>query len=190
MVRSLGERLDLKHVVRVEKTGPGISEMEIDWRRLQAKRDLGSSPVSVQAGGWTARSPGRCCASLHGAQTSPAAWSRNKDLYPHVSPLGRMLSVPHQDLISVILHQIFSPNASDSPLLILFIFSERGVTRNSRQESESKRTSLGGFSVSTVLCPLLWAELCPFRFICWSLNSQPQDGTLFSTGSCRCNQFR
>lgn len=134
--------------------------------------------------------PGRCCASLHGAQTSPAAWSWNKGYTHMFHRPGRVLSVPHHDLILVILHQIFSPNASDSPLLILFILSERGVTRNSCQESESKRMSLGGFSVSTVLCPLLWAELCPFRFICWSLNSQPQDGTLCGTRSCRCNQFR
>lgn len=141
--------------------------MERDWRRLQAKRDLGSSPVSDQAGGWTHSLlciPPRC-------SNISRCLESEQGLYPHVSPSGRMLSVPHHDLISGVLRQIFSPNAFDSPLLILFIFSERGVTRNSHQESESKGMSLGGFSVSTVLCPLLWAELHPLRFIRWSLNS-------------------
>lgn len=93
--------------------------MEIDWRRLQAKRDLGSSPVSDHAGGWAFLEPlGSCCASFHGAQTSPAAWSRNKDYTYMLHCPGRMLSVPHHNLISVILCQIFSRGVSVSPLLI------------------------------------------------------------------------
>lgn len=161
----MGGRLDLKHAVRVGKSEPGISE---PWRQPgeSSRQTEIWAPVlllTTLVGGPTQRP---CCAPLCLAPTSPADWSQNQDCSPHASMSrpGCLLLLKlfnFSDLASDFFSFGSFLDASDIPLLIHFLLNERGVTIDNHKESAYKRRSLGGFSVNTVLCPLLWAELVP-----------------------------
>lgn len=164
-------------------------------RKLQAKRYLGSSMGSDTADGvpWAFCIAG--CAPLHLAQTSPADRSQNQDYNPQVlmSRLGQLL------LLEIIAFQWFTISFSLFPwqfawcfrystfFFCIFIYNERGVTRDNHKKSEYKR-SFRGFGRNTDLCFLLWAELCPLKFVCWSLNPQYlMMWPYLELGQCRCN---
>lgn len=152
--------------MQLELESPGL-ESQNDGHKLEkvlGKKRSGSASDST--GGWTHLEPlDSCCVPLGLAWTS-VEWSQNQDCSPHASMSrpGCLLLLKLFDFsnsASDFLSFGNFPEASDIPFLIHLLLNERDVTTDNHQESAYERRSLGSFSVNTVLCPLLWAELVP-----------------------------